>query len=300
MDRHKSASSYNRNLCQYFRFGSKNSLNETAGFMDDEIPYSEPASLMWVFWAYPILSFMWMAVNLYFIVHAIKTGRPYYWIWIIFVMPVLGAAAYFLVEMRPNLRSIDWSNLRWRFASPQTRISILGEEANASPTVKNRTRLAREYESQEQWALAAAAYRECLTGVFDNDPRLLICLASALLEQGEQSEAHDIACKIPPQRDFKLEDDRKLALFRSQSAIGKSEDAIAGLEELASRKSGLAPRFYLAQAKAASGDETAANLDLQKIIQTYRNGNALMRKHEQQWYVQACRLRRLWTNRRRV
>ena len=80
--------------------------------MNDEIPNSEPASLMWVFWAYPILSFMLMAVNLYFIVHAIKTGRPYYWIWIIFVMPVLGAAAYFLVEMRPNIRSVDWSSLR--------------------------------------------------------------------------------------------------------------------------------------------------------------------------------------------
>ncbi len=267
--------------------------------MDDEIPYSEPASLMWVLWAYPILSFLLMAVNLFFIVHAIKTGRPYYWIWIIFVMPVLGAAAYFLVEMRPNLRSIDWSNLRWRFASPQSRISILSEEANASPTVKNWTRLAREYESQGQWAFAAATYRECLTGVFDNDPRLLICLASALLEQGEEVEAHDIACKIPQQRDFKLEDDRKLALFRCQSAVGKSEDAIAGLEELASRKSGLAPRFYLAQAKSAGGNEAAADLDLQKIVQTYRNGNALMRKHEQQWYVQACRLRRSWTNRRR-
>ena len=268
--------------------------------MNEEISYSEPASLTWVLWTYPILSLLLMAVNLFFIVHAIKTGRPYYWIWIIFVMPVLGAAAYFLVEMRPNIRSIDWSNLRWRFASPQTRVSILSQEANASPTVKNWTRLAREYESQGRWTLAANMYRECLTGVFNNDPRLLICLASALLEEGKFEEAHDISSSIPAQRDFKLEDDRKMALFRSQLAIGKSDVAIAGLEELANRKSDLAPRFYLAQAKAAGGLETEADRDLEKIVQTYRNGNALLRKHEQQWYIQACKLRRSRTNRRRV
>ena len=76
--------------------------------MDQPGPFPEPTQLMWVFWAYPFLSFVLMGVNLFFIVHAIKTGRPYYWVWIIFVMPVVGALAYFIIEMRPNLRCIDW------------------------------------------------------------------------------------------------------------------------------------------------------------------------------------------------
>ena len=48
-----------------------------------------PMGIASVLWAYPFLSLILMAVNLYFIVHAIKTGRPYYWVWIIFAMPVL-------------------------------------------------------------------------------------------------------------------------------------------------------------------------------------------------------------------
>ena len=258
--------------------------------MEQQRSFSEHTQLMWVVWAYPFLSFVLMGVNLFFIVHAIKTGRPYYWVWIIFVMPVIGALAYFIIEMRPNLPRMDLADLRWRFAGPDSRLAVLNELVDGSPTVKNRMRLAREYESQARWPQAANTYRECLTGVFDNDPRLLICLASALLEEGEFESANEIACRIPEQRDFKLNDNRLLVLYRSQSAVGSSGLAIAGLEELAARKSGLAPRFYLAQAKETAGRSNEAQADLQKIITTFRNGNALMRKHEQQWYRNAKRM----------
>jgi len=259
-------------------------------YRDPSVGYSTPNDWVYVLWAYPLISFLLMAINLFFIVHAIKTGRPYYWVWIIFMLPVLGAAAYFFVEMRPNVRSIDWGNLRWRFASPTVRIGVLRDVAENSPTVKNRTRLAKEYELQTQWSLAAATYRECLTGVFDNDPRLLISLASALLEEGESEEAHQIASMIPAQRDFKLDDDRKLVFYRSQLAVGTLDSAIEGLEELANRKSSFAPRYYLAQAKVAGGKDDQADEDLQKIVHTFRNGNALLRKHEQQWYSAAQKL----------
>lgn len=254
------------------------------------VGFSGANDLTHILWAYPLFSFLLMAVNLFFIVHAIKTGRPYYWVWIIFMMPVLGAAAYFFVEMRPNVRSIDWASLRWRFASPAARIGVLRDVAENSPTVKNRTRLAQEFESQLQWSLASETYRECLSGVFDNDPRLLISLASALLEDGNSEEAYEIASKIPAQRDFKLDDDRKLILYRSQAAVGILEPAIEGLEDLASRKSGFAPRYYLAQAKVAGGKDSQADEDLQKIIHTFRHGNALLRKHEQQWFLAATKL----------
>lgn len=259
-------------------------------FRNPSVGFSGAHDLTYILWAYPLVSFLLMGVNLFFIVHAVKTGRPYYWVWIIFMMPVLGAAAYFFVEMRPNVRSIDWASLRWRFASPAVRIGVLRDVAENSPTVKNRTRLAQEYESQLQWSLAAETYRECLSGVFDNDPRLLISLASALIEDGHFEEAHEIASKIPAQRDFKLDDDRKLVLYRSQAAVGIMDSAIEGLEDLASRKSGLAPRYYLAQAKVAGGKDSQADEDLHKIIHTFRNGNALLRKHEQQWYLEAKKL----------
>jgi hypothetical protein len=263
---------------------------QSQAFNNPPSQFNGPMDLFSVIWLYPIFSFMLMAVNLFFIVHAIKSGRPYYWVWLIFMMPVLGAAAYFFVEMRPNFRRTDWADLRWRFATPAQRIAVLSESATESPTVKNRTRLALEHESQGRWEQSSAIYRECLTGVFDNDPRLMISLATSLLEEGKDDEAYKIATQIPAQRDFKLDDDRKLVLYRSQSCVGQLDSAIEGLENLAARKSGFSARYYLAQAKIANGNHEEANAELEKIVKTYRNGNALLRRHEQQWYLDAKKL----------
>ncbi len=38
-------------------------------------PYQNPAGLLSVLWAYPAISLLLMIINLYFIVHAVKTGQ---------------------------------------------------------------------------------------------------------------------------------------------------------------------------------------------------------------------------------
>jgi len=256
-------------------------------------PFNQPIGITSLLWAYPVISLALMLINLYFIVHALKSGRSYYWVWIIFAMPVLGAAAYFFVEMRPTMPRIGWQRLRWRFTSPQARAAHLSEIVTETPTVKNRLQLAREYEAQGQWTLAADQYRESLSGVFANDPRLRICLASALLESGESKQSHAQISQVDPQRDSKLEADRKLAMYRCQAAIGQLDPAIAGLTELAKRSSSLAAQFYLAQAMSTAGREKEAIQELEIVIKKYRAGNALLRKSEQAWYAKATQLRKV-------
>src|SRR5437762_4410577 len=36
-------------------------------------------------------------------VHVMKTGRPYYWIFIVMFVPMVGMIAYFIVEILPEL-----------------------------------------------------------------------------------------------------------------------------------------------------------------------------------------------------
>jgi hypothetical protein len=240
--------------------------------------------------SYPILSFLMMAINIYFVVHALRTGRPYYWIWIIFAMPFVGAVAYFLIEMRPRLKRVDWDGLRWQFASPSSRVATLNQLVEASPTIKNRTNLAKEYESQGLWGNAVSQYRECLTGVFSDDARLQIQLAVALLESNAVTDAYQLAQAIAPQRDPILEDDRKFALYRAQCAAGEYEPAIEGLTMLAAKTSSLGPRYYLALAKWTSGQAEGSRKEIDKIVHAYRNGNALFRRSEQPWYIKTRRL----------
>ena len=44
-----------------------------------------------------------IAVQVASAVHVVKTGRPYWWLWIIIIAPGIGAAVYFLAEVVPDL-----------------------------------------------------------------------------------------------------------------------------------------------------------------------------------------------------
>jgi hypothetical protein len=38
------------------------------------------------------------------VIHAVRTGRPYYWALIILSFPVIGCVAYYFLEVFPNSR----------------------------------------------------------------------------------------------------------------------------------------------------------------------------------------------------
>ena len=46
-------------------------------------------------------------------VHVMKTGRPYYWIFIVMFAPMVGMIAYFIVEILPELTGSRTTGLGW-------------------------------------------------------------------------------------------------------------------------------------------------------------------------------------------
>src|SRR5437868_15336987 len=100
-----------------------------SSFIHDWSPVAIGAKLVWL-------------VQPGLIVHVLKTGRPYWWFWILFSAPVLGGIAYALVELAPDLRtgggpSISWKPRSWR-------IRDLRGELEESDTGKLRLCLAAE------------------------------------------------------------------------------------------------------------------------------------------------------------
>src|SRR5215217_3962128 len=77
--------------------------------------------------------------QLVLIVHALKTGRPFWWFWILFSAPVIGGIAYLFIELAPERRSsgarISWKPRAWR-------IRDLRAELEETDTVKLRLSLA--------------------------------------------------------------------------------------------------------------------------------------------------------------
>jgi hypothetical protein len=102
------------------------------------------------------------------IVALAKRGSDRYWIWIILIGGVIGAAAYFIVEGLP-----DFSKMRNSFAGParRRRIKVLRAVIRENPSAGNYEELGELLSEEKKWADARAAFDQALAQRTDSlDP----------------------------------------------------------------------------------------------------------------------------------
>ena len=52
----------------------------------------------------PILGAVVLLIQICFAYHALKTGRPYWWLFVIMAAPVVGCVLYYFIEVFPSTR----------------------------------------------------------------------------------------------------------------------------------------------------------------------------------------------------
>lgn len=237
---------------------------------DDWSPFGLVAKLLWI-------------AQLGLIVHVLKTGRPYYWIWILFVAPAIGGIAYFLVELLPELRApgagatFSWKPRAWR-------IRELRAELEDTATVKLRLALSAELLAAGQPDEASAVAEECLQGVFRDDPHTLAAVARYRLEAGKFHEALAALDQI------KIKADRMLALTvtllrgRALLMAGRHPAAQAAFREIIATYIGEEPRYYLAVSLQQSGSLPEARALWEEIRLRFRRAGRAWRRTEKRWF----------------
>ena len=122
-------------------------------------------------------------VQIALVVHVMKTGRPTYWIFILLIMPGIGAAAYFIVELLPELTSGPGARRAARgfrkTFSPGADLKQRQLEHKMSGSVDAARHLAQELAENGQYAEAIGHYESALTGIYEHDPDLMLGLAQA-------------------------------------------------------------------------------------------------------------------------
>lgn len=225
------------------------------------------------------------------LVHVIRTGRPYWWLWIIFGFPLIGIAAYLFLEVRPSLPRGSVQTVLWRLKSPQERIRILEAELEESTTVKNRLRLADELHSAREYDRECTVLSEGLRGPFKDDSQLLMRLAQANLEAGRIDEAAEIIARTSPDRSFDSQMHYSLLKARILGKQGRQEEAERLFQELVARKRSEGPNYFYAEYLLEQGlrrDEAIAML--KDILLRYRRGTPVWRFQERRWYYAAKHL----------
>ena len=232
-------------------------------FFDSDGPWAAIAQVLWV-------------LQLALIIHVYKTGRPFWWIYILFIAPAIGGLAYLIVELLP-----DWRMSRGGFWQPRAlRIRKLRDELEETDIVKTRLALAEELLAAGNSDEALRTAEPALSGVFKDDPHTLASVARIRIEAGKPREALEMLARVNTKNDKMLDLDVAVMRGRALFATGQHREAQAQMESVQTRYSGEEPRYFLALSLQASGRIDEARQLLEDIVRKFRRAGRAWRRAE--------------------
>jgi hypothetical protein len=134
-----------------------------------------------------------LAIAIFFAVHALRTGRNYYWLMILLSFPLIGSAIYFFMEYLPEMRYSRGGRKVIKAVSgaidPNRAIREAQLEFERSPTAASRASLADALSEARRFPEAIEHYEACAQGAYVNDVRFVRGLASTYLLAERWAEA---------------------------------------------------------------------------------------------------------------
>jgi len=185
----------------------------------------------------PVVGGIVLLIQLCFAYHALKTGRPYWWLFVIMAFPVMGCVLYYFIEVFPTSRESRKAEKAVRAFTkaldPDKELRARVADVEACGSVENRILLARACIERRMHEEAAALYRSCLGGVHENDPDIRFGLANALELNGNHDEALGFAQKLRASHRAFRPADVGLLIARALEGANRLEEALAELRILA-------------------------------------------------------------------
>jgi len=208
-------------------------------------------------------------IQLVCIIHAIRTGRNSYWIMIILFLPLLGAAAYVVMEVAPAYQgNRHVRTARAKVASaldPEREVRAARDALEIAETVANRIRLADALAILGRYGEALPLYQDALRKTPGGDRTISARLARALFEEGAFVEALALIDTIePPRAQGELD---RLALLRARvlAELGRKEEALALYADIVTRVAGEEARCRYAALLIDTGHKARALSVLEEV-----------------------------------
>jgi hypothetical protein len=143
----------------------------------------------------PILGFLYIAIAVFFAVHAVRTGRNMIWLMVLLFAPFLGSLIYFFAEYLPEVRhsSVARKSVRvvGKLVDPNRELREAQAAFDRTPTVDNRSRLAEGLLARGDFDAAVEQFQLCASGPYAKDVKFRLGLARAQLAAGRHAAAAD-------------------------------------------------------------------------------------------------------------
>jgi hypothetical protein len=230
------------------------------------------------------------------IVHVIKTGRQTIWVFVLLALPYAGAAAYFFIEVLPELRNSRTGRRAARgirdAMDPGRDLRRAESQVSLSGDVASRQKLADELVRNGRANEAVEIYREALTGIFATDPKLLEGMARAQFEARDPAGARvTLDNLIASNPNFKSHEGH-LLYARALAAEGNTSKAIEEYAVLAGYYPGAEAAVRYAELLEQHKRGADAQQVLQELLHRARLAPDHYRKAQREWLDRAERLLR--------
>lgn len=225
------------------------------------------------------------------LIHMVRTGRPYWWAWIIVGGSYLGVAVYAFTQILPDLQN----DPRARRAAtgmvkridPKRDLRRLRDELARADTVQNRLRLGAEFLELGEAAEAEDIFQGCLKGMHSNDPDILLALAQAQFAQGKAMQTQQTLSDLIAANPSFKSDDGHLLYARSLEALQRTEEALKEYRVLDDSYPGEEARVRMAELLKSLGRDAEMRTLLEKTLERTRVAPAFYRRAQRPWIDRA-------------
>jgi hypothetical protein len=238
----------------------------------------------------PFIAFVHLALAAFFAIHAVRSGRPTYWLFILFSFPMIGSVVYFFAEYLPSMRNtrggMKAARVVQNIVDPNRELREATLEFDRTPTAYNRVRLAAALLAKGQADEAIAHYRHAASGPYSKDVAFLRGLAEAELLTQRFGDAADTL-----QRLFDAHPDQRTgrpALLHAQALAGAGRpEARRAFEAVIAADGSIEARSQYGAFLMQQGDKAAARAAFEHALKDARRGHRHSRELNREWIAQA-------------
>jgi len=185
----------------------------------------------------PILGAILLLIQACFAYHALKTGRPYWWLFVIMGFPVMGCVLYYFVEVFPTSRESRKAEKAVRALAkafdPEKTLREKVADLENCGSVENRVQLAKACMNHRMHDDAAMLYRSCLAGVHENDPDIRYGLAGALAANSRFDDTLEVTQQLRATHPFFRASDVGMVHGRALEGANRIDEALSEYKALA-------------------------------------------------------------------
>lgn len=236
---------------------------------------------------YSPLGWAILALIVICVVHAVRTGNVFPWIYILVFLPAIGAAIYFFMIIVPGLtRSRAAQKFRHgaaRAIDPDKDFRAAMREVEMVGSVDAKRALAEQLVQRGQFADAIELYHNAMQGQFASDPALLLGLARAQFQSGDGAGAQATLDALQAADPKFVSEEAHMIYARALELQGKDEEAAEEYKRLVPYFAGEEARARYGQLLQRLGRSEEARALFEAVVRNVDGATPRYRQQQKAW-----------------